>query len=96
MAVPVFATISWSEENIKGKKEEEMFRSGFGFLTTGDVGVKHHPRNSGRNNPKSQKNMQQGANATLVLQTMLANAASLLGWLVQRSRGSLLPTSGTV
>lgn len=55
MAVPVFATISRSEENIKGKKEEKMFNSGFGFLTVRDVGVRLHPRNSERNSPKSTK-----------------------------------------
>lgn len=32
-----------------------MFNSGFGFLTVRDVGVKHHPRNSERNSPKSTK-----------------------------------------
>lgn len=40
--------------------------------------------------------MQQGANATLVLQTMLANAARLPGWLIQGPRDSLLPTSGRI
>lgn len=34
---------------------QKMLSSGFGFLTIGDVGVKHHPRNSGRNSPKSTK-----------------------------------------
>lgn len=32
-----------------------MFSPGFGFLTTGDVDVKHHPSNSGRKSPKSTK-----------------------------------------
>lgn len=31
-----------------------------------------------------------------MLQTMLAKAARLLGWLIQRSRDSLLPTSGRI